>query len=138
MARVLGIDPGEARTGVAISDELGFLAHPLTTLDSRAGGLAGRIRKLAVERGAGTVVVGIPRNMDGSYGPAAAKSREIIEELRSEPGLVVEGWDERLSTVAASRALRESGLDARRQRGVIDRAAAQIILQGWLDSRSCV
>lgn len=135
MARALGIDPGEARTGLAVSDELGFLAHPLATLDSKKRDLVGRIREIAAEKGATTLVVGVPRNMDGSYGPSAELSRALIAELRATGDLEIVPWDERLTTVAAQRALRESGRKAKNQKGVIDQAAAQIILQSWLDSR---
>lgn len=135
MARALGIDPGEARTGLAVSDELGFLAHPLATLDSKKRDLVGRIREIAAEKGATTLVVGVPRNMDGSYGPSAERSRALIAELRATGDLEIVPWDERLTTVAAQRALRESGRKAKNQKGVIDQAAAQIILQSWLDSR---
>ena len=81
------------------------------------------------------LVVGVPRNMDGSYGPSAERSRALIAELRATGDLEIVPWDERLTTVAAQRALRESGRKAKHQKGVIDQAAAQIILQSWLDSR---
>ena len=81
-------------------------------------------------------MVGMPRNMDGTYGPAAEKSRLFIEELRAQTPLEVIPWDERLTTVAAQRSLRESGKNSREQKGVIDQVAAQMILQSWLDSQA--
>ncbi|MFZ4587906.1 MAG: Holliday junction resolvase RuvX [Terrimicrobiaceae bacterium] len=134
MKKVLGIDLGEARVGVAASDDLGMLAHPLETIDARATDPAKRIVELAAGCGASTIVVGIPRNMDGSRGPAAEKAMAFIEGLKKTTTVCVVGWDERLTTVSAQRALREAGRDARSQKSIIDQVAAQMILQGWLDA----
>ena len=134
MKKVLGIDLGEARVGVAASDDLGMLAHPLETIDARAIDPAKRIVELAAGCGASTIVVGIPRNMDGSRGPAAEKAMAFIEGLKKTTTVRVVGWDERLTTVSAQRALREAGRDARSQKSIIDQVAAQMILQGWLDA----
>jgi putative Holliday junction resolvase len=136
MNKALGIDLGDARIGVAGSDDLGMLAHPLETIPATKGKPVARILEIAAARGAGTIVVGMPRNMDGTYGPAAEKSKLFIEDLRAHTALRVVAWDERLSTVAAQRSLRESGKTAREQKGVIDQVAAQIILQSWLDSQA--
>jgi putative holliday junction resolvase len=136
MKKALGIDLGDARIGVAGSDELGMLAHPLETISATKGKPVARILELAAARGAGTIVVGMPRNMDGTYGPAAEKSRLFIEGLRAHTDLPVIAWDERLTTVAAQRSLRESGKNSREQKGVIDQVAAQLILQSWLDSQA--
>jgi putative pre-16S rRNA nuclease len=133
--RVLGIDPGEARVGVAVSDDLGMLAHPLETIDVSKLDPCDRIAALAVEKGACAVIVGVPRNMDGSFGPAAEKARVLIEKLRLCVECKVIPWDERLTTVSAQRALREAGRKAKNQRSVIDQAAAQILLQSWIDSQ---
>lgn len=135
MKKALGIDLGDARIGVAGSDELGMLAHPLETIPVAKGKPVARILELAAARGAQAIVVGMPRNMDGTYGPAAEKSRLFIEELRALTPLKVIAWDERLTTVAAQRSLRESGKNSREQKGVIDQVAAQMILQSWLDSQ---
>jgi len=83
------------------------------------------------------VLIGLPRNMDGTYGPAAEIARTFAENLRSRIACPVDLWDERLTTVAAQRALRESGRKARDQRGVVDQVAAQILLQSWLDRMPC-
>jgi putative holliday junction resolvase len=134
MKRFLGIDPGDARVGVAISDELGMLAHPLETIDVRKSDPVKRIAALVAEKAIIAVVVGVPRNMDGTFGPAAEKSRALIAALKGLVSCRVLPWDERLTTVSAERALREAGRKAKDQRKVVDQAAAQIILQSWMDS----
>lgn len=137
MQPCLGIDLGDARVGVAISDSLGMLAHPVETIPVAKVAVLDRIANIVAERGVGTVVVGVPRNMDGSRGPAAEKAHDFIGQLRQKLTCPVVPWDERMSTLQAERALREAGRSAKRQREVIDQAAAQVILQSWLDSRPC-
>jgi putative holliday junction resolvase len=137
MKKALGIDLGDARVGVAVSDDLGMLAHPLETITVRTTPPLERILQLAAKLGATTIVVGMPRNMDGSHGPAAEKARTFIDALRSKCTCEIISWDERLTTVSASRALHESGKNTRQQKTLIDQVAAQIILQGWLDATSC-
>ena len=134
--RVLGIDPGEARVGVAVSDDLGMLAHPLETIEVSKRDPCDRIVELATQKQAIAVVVGVARNMDGSFGPAAEKARSLIETPQRR-ALIAKlfPWDERLTTVSAQRALREAGRKAKSQRSVIDQAAAQILLQSWIDSQ---
>lgn len=132
--RFLGIDPGDARVGVAISDELGMLAHPLETIEVRKTDPVTRVAELVAEKSVTAVVIGVPRNMDGTFGPAAEKSRAFIEALKARVSCRVLPWDERLTTVSAQRALRDAGRKAKDQRKVVDQAAAQIILQSWLDS----
>ena len=134
-ARVLGIDPGEVRVGVALSDDLGMLAHPLETINVSGRDPCDRIAELVTERAVRAVVVGVPRNMDGSFGPAAEKARSLIEKLRTRLACEVIPWDERLTTVSARRALRQAGRKEKNQRPVIDQVAAQILLQSWLDSQ---
>jgi putative Holliday junction resolvase len=136
MSRVMAVDLGAARTGVAVSDELGMLAQPWKTLPGGEASLEGVVAAVG-EMKPVRVLVGLPRNMDGSYGPAAEASRAFAENLRARVDCPVELWDERLTTVAAQRALRESGRKARDQRGVIDQVAAQILLQSWLDRFPC-
>ena len=133
--RFLGIDPGDARVGVAISDDLGMLAHPLETIEVKKTDPAKRIAELVAERGVLAVVVGVPRNMDGSFGPSAEKSRAFIQVLKGLVPCRVIPWDERLTTVSAVRALHEAGRKAKDQRKVVDQAAAQILLQSWLDGQ---
>lgn len=136
MNRALGIDLGDARVGVATSDDLGMLAHPLETIQVKSGGVLKRILELAKEKSVSTIVVGMPRNMDGTFGPAAEKSREFIEKLKAETTCRVVAWDERLTTVSAQRSLHEAGRKAKEHRAVIDQVAAQILLQSWLDSQA--
>lgn len=135
MKKALGIDLGDARVGVAVSDDLGMLAHPLETISVKSTDVMKRIVSLASERAAETIVVGMPRKMDGTRGPAAEKAKEFIERLRSETSIPVVAWDERLSTVSAQRALHDAGRNTKKQRPVIDQVAAQIILQSWLDAQ---
>jgi len=132
--RILGVDTGEARVGLALSDDLGMLAHPLETIQTAKTNPLKRIAELVAERSIITVVVGVPRNMDGSSGPAAEKAKAFIEKLRLAVTCRVVPWDERLTTVSAQRALREAGHKAKNQRAIIDQAAAQILLQSWLDA----
>ena len=137
MKRALGIDLGEARIGLAISDELGMLAHPLETIHVRdiADPLA-RIAAIVERDKIGMIILGLPRNMNGTYGPAAEKSRAFADALRARVACEVKLWDERLTSVAAQRSLHEAGLNVKKSREVIDQVAAQLILQGWLDSQA--
>lgn len=136
MNRSLGIDLGDARVGVAVSDDLGMLAHPLETIQVKTGRVMQRILEIAKEKETRTIVVGMPRNMDGTFGPAAVKAREFIEALKLETSCRVVPWDERLTTVSAQRSLHEAGKNARDQKAMIDQVAAQILLQSWLDSQA--
>jgi putative Holliday junction resolvase len=137
MKRALGIDHGDARIGLAISDELGMLAHALETVHVReiADPIA-HIAAIVATRDIGMIVLGLPRNMDGSYGPAAEKVRAFAEKLRAACACEVKMWDERLTSVAAQRSLHEAGRNVKNSRAVIDQVAAQLILQGWLDSQA--
>jgi len=136
MKRVLAIDFGRARTGLAISDELGLLAHPLETVKSaNMKAVVQRIAILVREKNIECVVVGLPRNMDGSHGGAAEAVLAFVEKLRAQLSVPVVTWDERLTTVAANRALRDAGRSTRSTRGCVDQVAAQMILQGYLDQR---
>lgn len=133
-ARALGVDPGSARIGLALSDELGCMAHPLRTLKASPESAA-EIAAAAEESGSRTIVIGLPRNMNGTYGPAAEKSRVLAEAVRQRTSAKVILWDERLTTAAATKRLQEAGRNSRDQRGVIDQAAAVQILQDWLDGQ---
>ena len=134
MKPILGVDLGEARTGIALSDDLRMLAHPLETIASASvNKVAQRVQKIVSERQVDCVVVGLPRQMNGSLGPAARNAQHFVERLRSLVSCDVVTWDERLSTVAAERALRDAGRKTRETRGIRDQVAAQIILQGYLD-----
>jgi putative Holliday junction resolvase len=132
--RRLGIDLGASRIGIAISDELGMLAHPVETIPNDSGFLS-KLQKMVIEKGITTIVMGIPRNMDGSYGPAAEKAKLFLSQLKTEfPGVQLIPWDERLTTMEAQRLLHAAGRDVKKSRPVIDQVAAQVILQSYLDS----
>ena len=130
----LGVDPGSVRIGLALSDDLGFMAHPLRTLKA-AKNSPSDIAAVASEKGSQVIVIGLPRNMNGTYGPAAEKSRELAAALTPLTSARVILWDERLTTAAATKRLQEAGRNSREQRQVIDQAAAVQILQDWLDSK---
>ena len=136
MNRILGIDVGEARIGLAISDELGMLAHPLQTIVVKEGGALQRIAEIVVKEKVQMVVIGLPRNMNGTYGPAADKVRDFGQKLKALAPCTLKFWDERLTTVAAQKSLHEVGRNTKDSRKVIDQVAAQLILQGYLDSQS--
>jgi len=137
MNRVLGIDHGDARIGLAISDELGMLAHPLETIrTAETADPAGRIAQIVERDKIGVIVLGMPRNMNGTYGPAAEKVRAFGEQLRAKVTCEIKLWDERLTSVAAQKSLHAGGKNVKKSRGVIDQVAAQLILQGYLDSQA--
>ena len=136
MSRTMAVDLGTVRTGVAVSDELGMLAQPWKTLPGGDAALEAVVSAVGEVKPV-RVLVGLPRNMDGSYGPAAEGARAFAEQLKSRVPCPVDLWDERLTTVSAQRALRESGRKARDQRGVVDQVAAQFLLQSWLDRSAC-
>jgi len=136
--RALGIDLGEARIGLAISDELGMLAHPLETiLVKQIADPLVHIAQIIEQKKIEAVVIGLPRNMNGSYGPAAEKAKTFAKQLLDKiQHCEIKLWDERLTSVAAQKALHASGRNVKQSRAVIDQVAAQMILQSWLDSQS--
>ena len=130
----LGVDPGDARIGVARSDPTGFLATPLETVRRGKGDL-GRIARLVRDEQAIEVVVGLPRSLSGNEGPAAAKAREFAARLAGRVAPVeVRLQDERLTTVSAEAMLRDRGKKGAERRAVVDQAAAVLILQHALDT----
>ncbi len=135
--RVLGIDLGEKRIGLALSDPRGVLASPLKVIERprKLSRLLTVLTNLCGVHEVETVVVGVPLSMDGSVGPQAAQAKDFIARLRAHSGLEVVEWDERLSTVAAERALIDAGVRRRRRKEVVDKTAAALILAGYLDSR---
>jgi putative Holliday junction resolvase len=138
-ARALGVDPGSVRIGLALADELGCMAHPLRTIQVKGGAVgdqAASIAAVAAEKSSPVIVIGLPRNMNGTCGPAAEKSRALAEALKTLTTAKVILWDERLTTAAATRRLQEAGRNSREQREVIDQAAAVQILQDWLDANA--
>ena len=135
MNRILALDLGRARIGVAISDELHLLAHPLETIPANQKP-ATRVAEIVRDKVVDHVVAGIPKRMDGQIGSAATEVLQFVEKLRAILPCPVVTWDERLTTVAAHRALRDAGKKTRHTRGYVDQVAAQMILQSYLDSRS--
>lgn len=131
----MGIDHGDVRIGIAMSDETAFLASPLTTVQNGKAAID-EIVALAAEHGVKKIVIGLPRNMNGSYGPATEKVRAFVAKLSKKTEVPIVEWDERLSTVSAHNDLREAGLDGRKHKEVIDKVAARIILQNYLDAQS--
>jgi putative Holliday junction resolvase len=132
--RWLGIDFGERRIGVAISDPEGRLAVPLTTLERTSDRAAvGELAALARREEVGALAVGEPRNLDGSRGEAAERARGFAAKLARATGLPLELVDEALTSVEAAERLAAAGIDARRRAGKLDAVAAQIVLQEALD-----
>ncbi len=136
MTRVLGLDPGKRRTGVAISDEAGVLAVPLRVIEARGRtALIREVLSIIEEYDVGEVVVGLPLNLDGTMGGRARDAERLAAALSRASGLSVRTWDERFSTTAVTRALIEAGVPGKGRKGVVDRNAAAYILQGYLDHR---
>lgn len=136
IGRVMALDVGKVRVGVALSDPLGYTAQPLMTLWRKSRGedlrsLMRLIRKHEVTE----IVVGNPLHLSGEVSPWAAKVQVFAEELRKRTALPVHLWDERLSSVAAHEILDEAGHDRRDRKQVIDQVAAVVILRGWMEAR---
>lgn len=134
--RLIGLDVGDKTIGIALSDESATLATGLPTM--RRSALKKDLRALADlarDRDVGTFVVGLPRSLDGSEGPQAQKVRAFVEVLKGAVKLPVVTWDERFTTVAAEQALIEGGVSRARRKGLIDKVAAVLILQNYLDYR---
>ncbi|MGC4122491.1 MAG: Holliday junction resolvase RuvX [Myxococcales bacterium] len=137
MRRALGLDVGDKTVGLALSDALGITAQGLPTV-RRMGfqadleAVAGVCSEHAVE----VLVVGLPLNMDGSEGPRAEKSRKFGDALAAKAGIPIEYQDERLTTVQAERVLLEADVSRQKRKKVIDKLAAQVILQSWMDAQS--
>ncbi|WRP05367.1 Holliday junction resolvase RuvX [Rossellomorea aquimaris] len=136
--RVMGLDVGSKTVGVAISDELGWTAQGIETIkiDEDQGVFRiDRLKELAEEYQVDTVVVGLPKNMNNSIGPRGEASQAYGELIQQELSLPVKYWDERLSTMAAERVLLEADVSRKKRKKVIDKMAAMMILQGYLDSQ---
>ncbi|MFB3819729.1 MAG: Holliday junction resolvase RuvX [Candidatus Methylomirabilales bacterium] len=136
MPKTLAVDWGRAVLGLAVSDDLGIAAHAVASLPrvSEARDLEAieaYVRRLGVDE----IVVGLPKNMDGSLGPSAEAAQALAAALQNRLQLPVHLWDERLSTLAAERTLVGAGMRRRARRSVVDQVAATIILQGFLDRR---
>ncbi len=135
--RLLGVDYGDARTGLAVSDTLGMLANGIGYIKSPVKKeVADEIVRYANEYKVAKIIIGKPINMNGTLGPRAEKVQSLIDLLRERTDIPIETFDERLSTAAAHRILNETGLNTRKRKTVIDTLSAQIILQNYMDSHA--
>ena len=140
-ARYLGLDVGNRRIGVAVSDELGLTAQPVLTLERRGSGTANRredlrsLARLCRRFDVAGIVVGNPLHLSGEASPRAAKTQAFAAELGELTGLPIHLWDERLTTHEAHEILYEAGHDRQKHRKVVDQVAATLILQGFLDQK---
>ncbi len=139
MSRYLGLDVGDRRIGIALSDETATLATGLDTYE-RVGSRKDlkRLAALVREHGVSEVVVGLPRKLDGTNGPQAEKVLAFMDELRPVVKVPVVAWDERFTSVVAQQALREADVSTRGRRGLTDKVSAILILQNYLDYRKVV
>lgn len=136
MMKILGLDLGDKSIGVALSDELGLTAQPLQVIRGRQRDkVTETIGALVEQHKVTTIVVGLPINMNGSIGPQAQKAQAFIEKLRNALDIEVIPWDERLTTVAAERVMLEADLSRAKRKRHIDKIAAALILQGYLDRK---
>ena len=131
--RIMAIDYGDAHTGIAISDPTGFLAGFTTTIDAyRPEVVVQRITELVSQHGAEELVLGYPKNMDGTLGPRAEKAEAMAALLKEATGLPVVLWDERRTTIDAHQILMTGGKNAKKRKKVVDAVAASLILEGYL------
>ena len=132
--RILGLDVGQKTVGVAISDPLGFTAQGITTIRrTKKSEDVEAVKRICDEYSVETIVIGLPKNMDGSIGFTGEKIKEFSELLKEVLDLEIVFWDERLTTVAAHRAMLEADLSRGKRKKIVDKVAATYILQGYLD-----
>ena len=134
--RILGIDYGDSRVGFAISDLMGWTAQALSTLNEKdMNKVIKKVKEIVNEYKVEKIVVGFPKNMNGTIGPRGELTNEFIKKLKeSIDSVEIISWDERLSTVAATRTLNETNVRGKKRKAVLDTVAASYILQGYLDS----
>ena len=134
--RILAVDLGLARTGLAIADETECLASPVgTSAERRLDRLCEKIATVAAEQRAAMIVVGHPKNMDGTRGESAQRAEQFAEDLKAATGLPVTLWDERMTTVTAISYLNETDVRGKKRKAVVDTVAATVILQDYLEYR---
>ena len=132
--RILAIDHGTRRIGIAVSDELKMIAQPLEFIPAEPfDAFLARLRELLEEKEVELILVGMPRNMDGSYGPAAQKVEEFVAALKAETSVPIKLWDERLTSVMANRILIQGNVRRDKRKEKVDKMAAAILLQSYLD-----
>ena len=133
--RILAIDSGSKRMGIALSDELKMIAQPLEVIPAEPlSEFLRRLKEILREKEVELILVGMPRNMDGSYGPAAAKVQELMAVLKEAVALPIKAWDERLTSAQANRFLISANVRRSRRKEKVDQMAAAILLQSYLDS----
>ncbi len=133
--RILALDHGTKRIGVAVSDELQMIAQPVEYIPAAPSeAFLMRVQELIDSKEVELILVGMPRNMDGSYGPAAQKVQEFVEELRSALSVSIRLWDERLTSAQANRILIQGNVRRDKRKEKVDKMAAAILLQSYLDS----
>lgn len=133
---VLAVDPGSRRIGVAISDPTGKIALPVKVISRVGDSHINELARLAGERSVDEIVVGLPKTLRGQEGSAAEEARSLAQQLAQRLHLPVHVFDERLTTVEAQAALRRGGLKEERQRSLVDKIAATLLLQAYLDART--
>jgi len=135
--RILAIDHGTKRMGIAVSDELGMIAQPLEFIPAESfAEFLNRLKEIIRAKQVELILVGMPRNMNGSYGPAALKVQEFVDALKDAVTIPIRTLDERLTSVQAHRLLTEAEVSGRQRKGKVDKSAAAILLQGYLDGRT--
>ena len=133
--RILALDHGTKRVGVAVSDELKMIATPLEFIPAEPlDGMLARLKDIIREKEVELILVGMPRNMDGSYGPAALKAQEFVAVLGAKFAVPIKTWDERLTTTQAQKFLISAGVRRDQRKEKVDKTAAAILLQSYLDS----
>ncbi len=134
--KIMAVDLGLVRTGLAISDEMELLASPIGTITQRnADALVEQVAEIARERSAAAIVVGLPRNMDGSKGESAQRAEAFAGRLGEATGLPITLWDERLTTMSAIGYLNETNVRGKKRKAIVDTVSATIILEDYLKSR---
>lgn len=132
--RILGLDVGDRTIGVAISDPLGFTAQGVTTIKRKNEEIdLAELKKICEQYGVDTILVGLPKNMNGTLGPQGEKVIEFSKKIEEVINIKIEMWDERLTTVAAHKAMLEADLSRAKRKKIVDKIAATYILQGYLD-----
>ena len=133
--RVLALDHGTKRIGIAVSDELKMIAQPLEFISAEPlADVFARLNQLIQEKTVELILVGMPRNMDGSYGPAAVKVQEFVAALKAALQVPIRTWDERLTSAQANRVLIQGNVRRDKRKQQVDKMAAAILLQSYLDS----
>lgn len=136
-SRILALDPGTKRIGVALSDELGWTAQPLETYERRSVAAdVAHIQRLVSQYQVTRIVMGFPVRLDGTLGPAALQVQEFIEQLQQTVTVPIVTWDERMTTKAAEEVLIQANMSRKKRKGTVDRVAAAILLQSYLAALS--